>query len=96
MTKRLVLLAVLVVFVLAACVTQTHVVGNGAQQGISETRGQWYLLWGILPLGDADSRDMAEGAEDYTIVTQYTFFDALVSYFGSVITLHRRTVKVTR
>ena len=96
MIRRLLILAVVAVFFLSACVTHTHVVGNGAQKGEEVSEAQWYLIAGLLPLNEVDTNEMAGGAEDYTIVTQYTPLDAVISAVGSIITLQRRTVTVKK
>jgi len=97
MVKKFVLLAVVVIFALSACVTHTHVVGAGSQTGEEIVKAQWYILYGLMPLGEVvDTNEMAGGARDYTIVTQYTVVDALLSSIGNVVTLSRRTVKVIK
>ena len=64
---------------LTSCYSYTSVVGNGAQ-GNSET-SQWnhYLLVGLAPVGVTDSKQMADGAENYTVHTRQTFVNGLLS-----------------
>jgi hypothetical protein len=64
---------------MTSCYTYTSVVGKGAQ-GTKETK-KWnhYVLWGLAPVGVSDSKAMAEGATDYTVKTEQTFVNGLVS-----------------
>lgn len=74
----------------------THVVGNGAQTGNLEEARQWYILWGLVPINDVDTNNMAAGAEDYTIETETTPIDFLIGLVAGIITVNSRTVTVTR
>ncbi|MFP4373016.1 MAG: Bor/Iss family lipoprotein [Spirochaetaceae bacterium] len=87
-------LALVLVLVLSGCVTHVHQVGDGAQFGQSEEEVQWYALWGLVELNEVDSNEMAGEAEDYTITTQYTVVDALITFVTSYVTISRRTVMV--
>jgi hypothetical protein len=54
-------------------------------------------LWviALVPINEIDSNSMAGGATDYTIKTQQTFVDGLISAVtGGIITI--RTVTVTK
>lgn len=64
---------------LTSCYTYTTVVGKGAQ-GNNETK-QWnhYVLWGLAPVGVSDAKAMAAGATDYTVKTEQTFVNGLLS-----------------
>jgi len=73
-----------------------HVVGDGAQMGQEEEARQWYVLWGVVPLNDVNTQDMAEGAEDYTIVTETSVLDAIIGAVLSFVTVQSRTVTVTK
>jgi ABC-type glycerol-3-phosphate transport system substrate-binding protein len=87
-------LALVLVLVLSGCVTHVHQVGSGAQGGQVEEEVQWYALWGLIELNEVDSNEMAGDADDYTITTQYTFVDALISMVTNYVTISRRTVMV--
>lgn len=81
---------------LTSCFTLTHVVGNGGKGVISESTKQWYVLWGLVPINTVDVKAMAGGASDYTVVTQETFVDGLISAVLNFVSVHTRTVTVTR
>ncbi len=89
-------LLVLGMVVSSGCMAHTHVVGNGAQMGSIEEARQWYILWGLVPINDVDSSDMAAGADDYTIATEITPIDFVINIFTSFITVYSRTVTVTQ
>ncbi len=83
--------------VVTACTTNTHVVGKGAKGTTVVEATQWYAVWGLIPIGTpADSNKMAGGAADYTITTQYTAIDIIISMFTQYVTITRRTVTVTK
>jgi hypothetical protein len=94
--SKLAAIVLVLALVLAGCQTHVHVVGGGAQGGQVEEAVQWYALWGLIELNEVSSADMAGDAEDYTITTQYTFIDGLISYFTSIATINRRTVMVEK
>jgi hypothetical protein len=86
----------LISLTMVACHTHTHVVGRGAQTGMTESTRQWYAVFGLVPLGNADTKAMAGGANDYTITTQTTFIDGLISAITGIVTIDCRTVEVKR
>ena len=78
--KRLLLSGVLLLgFLVSACTTHQHIVGNGSQTGVENSKRQLWLIFGLVPLNDVDTRDMAGNASDYEITTKATFIDALIS-----------------
>ncbi len=81
---------------LTSCYTHTHLVGSGAKGSTSQSKGQWYILFGIVPLNSVDSKGLAGGATDYTIKTQQTFLDGVVSIFTGLVTISKQTVNVTK
>ena len=90
-----VFLIVAMLFVIG-CAAHTHKVGNGAQgNDITEAR-QWYVLWGLVPINDADTNAMAAGVTDYEITTSITLVDFIINVIGSNITVNCRTVTVRK
>ncbi len=98
MKKSLILLFCLVVLVLpmAGCMAHTHIVGNGGSSGESVEQWQWYAIWGLVPLNNVDTREMAGGASDYTIKTQMSIVNIILNIFTEYITVESRTVTVTK
>jgi len=89
------LIAVLA-FSMVGCMTHEHIVGTGAATGYTESAKQWYLLWGLVPLNNVDTKAMSGDSENYKIITQTTLIDAILSGIGGVATLQVRTVQVIK
>jgi hypothetical protein len=81
---------------LTSCDSINHTVGSGAKGANSEQAKQWYILFGLVPLNNVDSKSMAGGATDYTINTQRSFVDGLIGIFTGILTIHPTTVTVTK
>lgn len=97
MKKSLIILLLIAVLLsVSACYTHTHVVGKGAQSGAEVSKTQWYAIWGLVPINVVNSQEMAAGAENYTVVTQQTFADSIISIITSYITVTRQTVTVKK
>ncbi len=96
--KKLFAILLLVVFSFYAtgCYTMHHVVGEGAKGSQVEEARQWYVLWGLVPINEVDSKEMADGAENYKITTQHTFVDVVIGIFTGIITVMPKTVKVQK
>lgn len=88
---------IFVMFVLlTGCAAHIHKVGKGAQGNNMTEARQWYVLWGLVPINDVDSADMAGSATDYTIKTEQSALDVIINLFTSAITVNSRTVTVTQ
>ena len=64
---------------LTSCFSYTSVVGNGAQGNQSVTEWNHYVIYGLAPVDVSDSKEMAGGAENYTVHTRQTFVNGLVN-----------------
>ncbi len=64
---------------LTSCYSYTSVVGNGAQGNSQVTEKNHYIIYGLGKIKTSDSKKMADGAKDYTIKTEQTFVDGLLS-----------------
>ncbi len=64
---------------LTSCFTYTTVVGEGAQGNREITKWNHYVVYGLAPIAITDSKKMAAGTENYTVVTKQTFVNGLVS-----------------
>ena len=65
--------------VLTSCYSYTSVVGKGAQGNSQVTKWNHYLIDGLAPVAVSDSKQMADGAENYTVYTRHTFVNGLVA-----------------
>lgn len=95
-TIRFVILSLAVLFVLGltGCMTNRHIIGNGASGGVEETETQWYALWGLVPLNDVETQEMVGTATDYEIVTEISPLDAVINFFTTYVSIIRRSVTV--
>ena len=89
-------LATLMLVVLFGCSAHTFIVGNGAKGGESVSAKQWYVLYGLIPLGNVDTKAMAGGATDYTIKARATFVDLLLGCVVGCATFGTRTVTIEK
>ena len=64
---------------LTSCYSYTSIVGNGPQGYQEVTEWNHYLIYGLAPVNVSDSKQMAGGAENYSIHTRQTFVNGLVS-----------------
>jgi hypothetical protein len=96
--KRLVTLVLVLTLVLGAsgCYSLTHTVGSGPQTGVELSTRQWYILWGLVPLGAKDSADLAGGASNYRVTSEITVVDFLINIITGLVTIQSQTVTVTK
>ncbi len=92
---KVVTILLLLLFVVG-CTTHIHKVGNGPQTYNSQEERQWYVLWGLVPLNDIDTNDMAGDAANYEIKTEVTPLDILISIPASWVSVSSRTVTVIK
>ena len=64
---------------LTSCYSYTSVAGKGAQGNTETTKWNHYAIYGLAPVKVSDSKQMADGAEDYTVLTRQTFVNGLIS-----------------
>ena len=64
---------------LTSCFSYTSVVGEGAQGNQQTTKWNHYVVYGLAPVGVSDSKEMAAGADNYTVHTRQSFVNGLVS-----------------
>jgi hypothetical protein len=78
-TAKFLSIAFAISFMLTSCYTYTSVVGTGAQGSHKVTKWNNYLIYGLAPIGVSDSKQMANGAQNYEVFTRQTFVNGLVS-----------------
>jgi hypothetical protein len=88
--------ALALLLTVASCNTMVHTVGTGGAGGEKTSQKQWYILFGLVPLNKVDSKSMANGATNYTVTTQNSFVDQVISIFTGIVTVHPATVTVTK
>ena len=96
MKKFIVLMFVVALFA-TSCISQhRHVVGNGPQTGVKVERKQWYALWGLIPVGSVNTKELAGDAKDYEIYTRQNAGDFFLNLLTGIVTFQSRTVTVTK
>jgi len=99
MAKKVVLLTLVMALLVGSigCLMHKHTVGTG-QQGMAPPikARQWYLLWGLIPLGEIDSKVLAGNATDYTIRTWVSPLDFIINILTGYVSIYSRTVEVYR
>lgn len=95
-TIKVIALAFALSIGMSSCYTLEHTVGSGAQGATTETARQWYILFGLVPLNEVDSKAMAGGASDYTIKSEKTFVDSLIGIVTGIVTIYPQSVSVTK
>jgi hypothetical protein len=81
---------------LSGCYTLDHRVGTGAQGGSESEERQWYILFGLIPLNEVDSHEMAAGAANYDVNSQISALDVILNLFTGWVTIYSQTVTVTK
>ena len=98
MYKKIIsLVVILVIFsLLVGCAAHIHKVGQGAQGAEKKEARQWYVLWGLVPINEVDTQQMADGETDYTVKTEQSALDVIINIFTTSISVVSRTVTVTK
>jgi F0F1-type ATP synthase gamma subunit len=98
MFKKVIAVFMIIVFVivLSGCAAHIHKIGKGAQGNDVIEKRQWYILFGLVPLNEVDTAEMAEGATDYTITTEQSELDVIMNIFTQNISVVSRTVTVEK
>ena len=69
----------LCMMLMTSCYTYTSVVGDGAKGATVVSKWNTYFLFGLITADISDSKQMAGGAKDYTVRTQQSFVNGLLS-----------------
>jgi len=98
MLKKIVSIVLVALFLVYAtgCSTHVHTIGTGGQNSQTVEARQWYILWGLVPLNNVDTKVMAGDAKNYTIKTEQSFLDGVISIVTSFVTVGCRSVSVTK
>ena len=79
-----------------SCYTFHHTVGNGAQGTQETTKRQWFAIWGLVPITDSDSQDLAGGATDYEVQTEFSIVNIIINLFTTWVTITSQDMTVTK
>jgi len=64
---------------LTSCYTYTTVVGKGAQGSTEVKKWNHYVIYGLVPVGVSDAKEMAGGASDYNVTVKHSFVNGLLN-----------------
>ncbi len=81
---------------LSSCFSTTHVVGQGATQGIEAEGHSYWIFYGLTSLDSQRPELLAEDATSYEVTTYFSFTDLLLNLFTFPFTVIRGTVQVRR
>ena len=96
-----IIIALSLFIITSACNATMHTVGSGGNDNCKPGHNdgkvkQWYIFWGLLPLNDADSKDLVGNAKNYTIRTTTSFGDWLISIpLYPILGIHTQTIRVS-
>ena len=98
MNKKIISLLAVIILIsfIAGCAAHIHKVGQGAQGTEKTEARQWYVLWGLVPINEVDTQEMADGVNDYTIKTEHSALDVIINIFTGYVSVISRTVTVTK
>lgn len=77
LVKKTMLLSITIL--LSSCYSLTYKVGKGSRLGLQVSQKNHYLIYGLAPLKTSNPTRMAGSVSDYTVNTQHTFVDGLIS-----------------
>jgi hypothetical protein len=78
------------------CMSHTHVIGKGSQENTRIFERQWYVLFGLVPINNVDTKLMAGDAANYTIITKQSFIDSVIGVFTGLVSVYPRSVVVIK
>jgi len=79
-----------------SCAANVHVIGDGPKGNQVIKKKQWYVIWGLVPINEVDTKALAGGAQDYQIRTVYNVEDCIANAFLNYVSVNMRTVEVTK
>jgi hypothetical protein len=88
--------ALVALLLVTGCATNIHTIGTGPAGHDVKIERQWYVLFGLVPINNVDSKVMAGDAQNYQIMTQQSFVDVVISAFTSWVSVNCRSVTVTK
>lgn len=94
--SKIAILVAILAITLSSCMSLSHQVGSGAQGNSKETKRQWYIIYGLVPINKVDSKQMSNNASNYTVKSEITPVDFILNMFTSVVTVYSQTVTVTK
>ncbi|MDK9699457.1 MAG: Bor family protein [bacterium] len=91
-----ILVAVLVASFLIGCAAHEYTMGKGPEKGLTKSKQQWYILWGLVPLNNVNVTDMIGDAQNYEVRTAQEPLDVIINIATSYVSVTSRTVTVKK
>lgn len=87
-----------IMMLVSGCFTSKITVGQGVHKGTVETYTQWYVLWGIVPVGKAGSGiQLNDDISDARVYVEFSAWDTLFNVFvGPFTSVGRNTVIIQK
>lgn len=78
----------------ASCCSHEHIVGLGPTGSGEFTERQYYLFFGLLPLQEVNTQNLAQNLTSYSVETRFSLMDLLLFPVLLPLTGASRTVTV--
>jgi hypothetical protein len=78
----------------AGCTSHYHSIGLGPTGSAEQSERQYYFLFGLIRINEVDPGRMAADLTSYSIETEFSFTDLLLSPLLIPLTVTSRTVTV--
>ena len=83
--------------ILSSCYTIRQDIGTGASKKHTLVhKHKWYALWGITPLNTVDAKKMAGKSTNYSVKTQFSPTDVIISLITGCLSIVTQTVTVSK
>lgn len=100
-SRKTVLFVLLIVLCAGFMGCMTTRVGGDAHLAPSDTegtliaeKGNWYILWGLVPLNDNRTDAVVPAGKKVRVETKYTPIDFLINIFTGLVTIYTNTAEV--
>jgi hypothetical protein len=71
-------IVILLTITLSSCYVMSFDVGKGAKLGVTQSKKNHYLIYGLIPLSTANVKEMSAGASDFSVTIEHSFLDGLL------------------
>ena len=90
-------IAFLFCLIFTSCYTIKQDIGTGAPKKFTVVhKHKWYALWGITPLNTVDAKKMAGKSNNFTVKTQFSTTDIIISLLTGCLSIVTQTVTVSK
>ena len=94
--KKMTIALSLLVVMFSSCYFLNPTVGTGGSGGDLVKKRAWYILFGLVPLNEVNSKVMAGDASNYTVKSSHTVADFFLNIVTGLVTIGSQTVEVQK